>query len=105
MVLVALAFVLDETSGVVRDYALVVGAPALYVLLPATLLWLAIAVCGTRSGRGGGEAADLGGRTSTRTALSVNRFARECRSLETVGRVGVRLRRRMPAGPRFRPGS
>jgi hypothetical protein len=65
VVLVAVAFVLDATSGVARDYALVVGAPALYVLLPATLLWLVIAVVRYALGarrRGGGP-----GRPEERT--------------------------------------
>jgi hypothetical protein len=35
------ALVLDQTSA--REYALVIGAPALTVLLPIALVWLAIA--------------------------------------------------------------
>jgi hypothetical protein len=42
--LVVAAFVLDSGSGTARDYALVIGAPALYVLLPLALLWLAVAL-------------------------------------------------------------
>ena len=42
--LVAAAFVLDTGSGTARDYALVVGAPALYLLLPLALLWLVVAL-------------------------------------------------------------
>jgi len=42
--LVVAAFVLDTGSGTARDYALVIGAPALYVLLPLALLWLVVAL-------------------------------------------------------------
>jgi hypothetical protein len=38
---IAVALVLDQTSA--REYALVIGAPALTVLLPIALVWLAIA--------------------------------------------------------------
>jgi hypothetical protein len=38
---IALALVLDQTSA--REYALVIGAPALTVVLPIALVWLAIA--------------------------------------------------------------
>jgi hypothetical protein len=38
---IAIATVLDQTSA--REYALVIGAPALTVLLPIALVWLAIA--------------------------------------------------------------
>jgi hypothetical protein len=38
---VATALLLDETSA--REYALVIGAPSLTILLPAALIWLAAA--------------------------------------------------------------
>jgi hypothetical protein len=44
VLLVLVAFALDAGSGTARDYALVLGAPALYVLLPLALLWLVVAL-------------------------------------------------------------
>ncbi len=38
---IATAIVLDQTSA--REYALVIGAPSLTVLLPISLVWLAAA--------------------------------------------------------------
>ena len=41
---VAAAAVLDTGSARQRDYALVIGAPALYVVLPLAVLWLLTAI-------------------------------------------------------------
>jgi hypothetical protein len=38
---IAVALVLDRTSA--REYALVIGAPALTIALPIALIWLAVA--------------------------------------------------------------
>ncbi len=42
--LTAVAFLLDTGSPRARDYALVIGTPALYVLLPLAVIWLLVAV-------------------------------------------------------------
>jgi hypothetical protein len=39
---IGIAFALDQTSA--REHALTIGAPALTVLLPLGLLWLAVAL-------------------------------------------------------------
>jgi hypothetical protein len=43
--LVVVAFVLDaQPAGRARDTALLIGAPALFVLLPLSVLWLVVAL-------------------------------------------------------------
>lgn len=39
---IGIAFALDQTSA--REYALTIGAPALTLLLPLGLVWLAVAL-------------------------------------------------------------
>lgn len=46
--LVAVAFVLDTGSAAARDAALLIGTPALWLLLPAAALWLLIALLRAR---------------------------------------------------------
>ena len=41
-VLVVTATILDQTSA--REYALVIGAPALTILLPVGVVWLVVAL-------------------------------------------------------------
>ncbi|HYZ08369.1 MAG TPA: hypothetical protein VE709_07210 [Pseudonocardiaceae bacterium] len=41
---VGVAFLLDQTSGRTREWALTIGAPSLTFLLPGGVLWLLIAV-------------------------------------------------------------
>ncbi len=41
---VGAAAVLDTGSATQRDYALVIGAPAFYMVLPLAVLWLLVAV-------------------------------------------------------------
>jgi hypothetical protein len=42
--LVLAGFVLDQFPGTGRDLALVIGGPALTVLLPLSVIWLVIAL-------------------------------------------------------------
>ena len=42
--LIALSIVLDAGSGRARDLALLIGAPTLYVLLPATVVCFVVAL-------------------------------------------------------------
>ena len=51
--LVAVAFVLDTGSAAARDAALIIGAPALWLLLPAAALWLRIVLVRARRSRSG----------------------------------------------------
>lgn len=44
LVLVLVATVLDTGSARSRDVALLLGAPALYVLLPVAVVWAAVAL-------------------------------------------------------------
>jgi hypothetical protein len=44
VLLLLVAFALDSGGERARDAALLVGAPTLYLLLPAAVLWLLIAV-------------------------------------------------------------
>lgn len=46
-----LATLLDRGGPTARDYALVLGAPALYVVLPLALGWLVVGVLRHRSRR------------------------------------------------------
>ena len=41
-VLLGVATILDQTSA--REYALVIGAPALTILLPVGIIWLVVAL-------------------------------------------------------------
>jgi len=44
LALVLAGFVLDRFPGTGRDYALVIGGPALTVLLPLSVIWLVVAI-------------------------------------------------------------
>lgn len=55
---IGVAFLLDQGSATSRDYALVIGGPALVVLLPLAVLWLLVVLvlharrARSRGGRG-----------------------------------------------------
>lgn len=54
LVLVLAGVILDRFPGTGRDFALVIGGPALTVLLPVSVIWLAAAlVLHNRRGQGG----------------------------------------------------
>ena len=44
LVLVLAGFILDRFPGTSRDFALVIGGPALTVLLPLSVIWLVAAL-------------------------------------------------------------
>ena len=44
VLLLAVAFALDTGGERARDKALLIGAPTLYILLPASIVWLLVAV-------------------------------------------------------------
>lgn len=56
---IGVAFLLDQGSPTSRDYALVIGGPALVVLLPLAALWLLVVLVlqtrRVRSGDGQGD--------------------------------------------------
>jgi hypothetical protein len=54
LVLVLAGVILDRFPGTGRDFALVIGGPALTVLLPVSVIWLAAAlVLHHQRGQGG----------------------------------------------------